>query len=583
MAFEEIKAKLGLDVTEFERGVSKAQGALGNVVGQATKKFTDFKQIGQTLATAVGLNLESISEGLARMIVGFSKQQETALLRLVDVSKTAADEMGKIAAKKQGLDDPKKRIQLLDRELESVSQQAKGRTKLTLSEKLSIINQDGYIAGITKINAEEENLAKNQQDAQIRIGQISRERFSAQMEIDDEAAKKSKDNIKEVAALNEQTNKIEEESRQKILTLDQKIAEARAKVEKPISVATSNVEETAKKQAQEKLEKTKAQANLTDLIVEKNKQDQEITDATGKIRESSLNKTLTLEEQILAEKENIKKLEAKITKPLVKSVPISKAPEIKAPEIKVPEINAPEINAPEIKVPEIKAPEIKAPEIKAPEIKAPEIKVPEIKVPEIKAPEIKALEIKAPDKIALFELEKAMANLRELEAKRDKDLQDAANKEKSKTAELEKQTGELRKQIKVKQDDINNSRRQAELPTMADVISGKRNIGGFAKSTASKLEKARAQELVLSDAEQRAREAYAGATTGGAKDAALAQGRGIRARLDQTRGQIGSMEKLLGSRVSDANPYAAMEKELSLVKAELVTLNTTTLASTSTK
>ena len=417
MAFEEIKAKLGLDVTEFERGVSKAQGALGNVVGQATKKFTDFKQIGQTLATAVGLNLESISEGLARMIVGFSKQQETALLRLVDVSKTAADEMGKIAAKKQGLDDPKKRIQLLDRELESVSQQAKGRTKLTLSEKLSIINQDGYIAGITKINAEEENLAKNQQDAQIRIGQISRERFSAQMEIDDEAAKKSKDNIKEVAALNEQTNKIEEESRQKILTLDQKIAEARAKVEKPISVATSNVEETAKKQAQEKLEKTKAQANLTDLIVEKNKQDQEITDATGKIRESSLNKTLTLEEQILAEKENIKKLEAKITKPLVKSVPISKAPEIKAPEIKVPEIkapeikapeikvpeikapeiNAPEINAPEIKVPEIKAPEIKAPEIKAPEIKAPEIKVPEIKVPEIKAPEIKAPEIKAPE------------------------------------------------------------------------------------------------------------------------------------------------------------------------------------------
>ena len=441
MAFEEIKAKLGLDVTDFERGVSKAQGALGNVVGQATKKFTDFKQIGQTLATAVGFNLESISEGLARMIVGFSKQQETALLRLVDVSKTAADEMAKIAAKKQGLDDPKKRIQLLDRELESVSQQAKGRTKLTLSEKLSIINQDGYIAGITKIIAEEENLAKSQQDAQIRIGQISRERFSAQMEIDDEAAKKSKDNIKEVAALNEQTNKIEEESRQKTLTLDQKIAEARAKVEKPISVATSNVDETAKKQAQEKLERAKAKTDLANLLLEKKKQQEE------------LNKT----------------------------------------------------------------------------------------------------------------------------------AQDAADKEKAKTAELEKQTGELRKQIKVKQDDINNSRRQAELPTMADVISGKRNIGGFGKSTASKLEKARAKELQLSDAEQRAREAYAGATTGGAKDAALAQGRGIRTRLDQTRGQIKSMEKRLGYRISDANPYGAMINELSLVKAELVTLNTTTLASTSTK
>jgi hypothetical protein len=118
---------------------------------------------------------------------------------------------------------------------------------------------------------------------------------------------------------------------------------------------------------------------------------------------------------------------------------------------------------------------------------------------------------------------------------------------------------------------------------MADVIGGRRNIGGFAKSTAIKLEKARAQELELSDAEQRARENYAGATTGGAKEAALAQGRGIRARLDQTRGQIGSMEKLLGSRVSDANPYAVMEKELALVKNELITLNTKTLASTSAK
>jgi hypothetical protein len=297
------------------------------------------------------------------------------------------------------------------------------------------------------------------------------------------------------------------------------------KIAKPAPVAIEENNINKLKIAQQANEKAKARADLLDLEKEKQDKIDTVVKATAKVREDALNKTLTLEEQILAARDKVNKSEQAAVK--------SKAG--------IESANAEFILAQD------------------------RANLQNLLIDK------KKQEQEINDQLLSFfdDINKA--------------AQDAADKEKLKTAELEKQTGELRKQIKVKQDDINNSRRQAELPTMADVISGKRNIGDFGKSSASKLEKARAKALELSDAEQRAREAYAGATTGGAKDAALAQGRGIRARLDQTRGQIGSMEKLLGSRVSDANPYAAMEKELALVKDELVTLNTKTLASTSAK
>ena len=445
MAFEEIKAKLGLDVTDFERGVAKVQGSLKSVVGSATKKFTDFKSVGQTLATAIGLNLGSISEGLARMVIGFSKQQEEALLSLAERSKNAADQITAQATQIRTGGDPQKRIDLLDKELISVQEQAKARKKLTDKEKQDIVKKSvldkilgrGPLITYDELTAAEEEYTKSQAEAQARIGKIREERLSAKIELDNAATKKETANIDSV------TKNINDAENERVKGLEIQMTE------------------------QELLLKLKE-----DFI---------------KAEKDSNNTAKTALEQSAA---------------LLKSEQI---------------------------------------------------------------------------KTVIIQKQKNIAE------NADKAAQDAADKEKLKTAELEKQTGELRKQIQIKQDDINKSRRQAELPTMADVISGKRNIGGFGKSSASKLEKARAKALELSDAEQRAREAYAGATTGGAKDAALAQGRGIRARLDQTRGQIGSMEKLLGSRVSDANPYAAMEKELALVKDELVTLNTITLASTSAK
>ena len=89
--------------------------------------------------------------------------------------------------------------------------------------------------------------------------------------------------------------------------------------------------------------------------------------------------------------------------------------------------------------------------------------------------------------------------------------------------------------------------------------------------------------LDLADAEQRAREALAGASGPFAAADALKSGRAIRAQLDQTRSRITTNENLLGSRISDVNPNAAMEKELLEIKTELKTLNNVTLAPQNTK
>jgi hypothetical protein len=162
-------------------------------------------------------------------------------------------------------------------------------------------------------------------------------------------------------------------------------------------------------------------------------------------------------------------------------------------------------------------------------------------------------------------------------------LGEASDAEKTRTDELAKQTAELKKQGRATEDNMKAQRRQAELPTMADVISGKRNIGSVGKNRATKLERDREKAARLSDAEQRAREAFSGATTESARAAALENGRRIRAQLDATRGQIANAEGLLTTRVADANPYAAMEKELGEIKGQLKTLNETTLAPTKIK
>lgn len=85
MAFAEVKATLGLDISPFEAGLAKGGKALREFSGKATKDF-GAKDAGRALATAIGLNLQSIGESAARIFTGVSKEAEAAFARMVELS-----------------------------------------------------------------------------------------------------------------------------------------------------------------------------------------------------------------------------------------------------------------------------------------------------------------------------------------------------------------------------------------------------------------------------------------------------------------------------------------------------------------
>ena len=126
--FDQIKAKLGLDITDFQRGISGAQRGVGELAKSTTKGFTDLKNVGGTLATALGLNVQSIAESIARFVVGFSKDQEQALNDLVDATGKAAD--AQVAASKKAAQERDK----LDKDIAAKEEEYR-LSKLTDEER----------------------------------------------------------------------------------------------------------------------------------------------------------------------------------------------------------------------------------------------------------------------------------------------------------------------------------------------------------------------------------------------------------------------------------------------------------------
>lgn len=62
-----------------------------DIGGQVGKKLFEFRDVGQAVATALGLNLVSIAENVARMVTGMSKEEEKAFNDLAAVSDRVAE------------------------------------------------------------------------------------------------------------------------------------------------------------------------------------------------------------------------------------------------------------------------------------------------------------------------------------------------------------------------------------------------------------------------------------------------------------------------------------------------------------
>jgi hypothetical protein len=94
----EVSTRLTADNSQY-RSVMNQSVAAADTAGKSILKKLDVKAGTLAIAAAVGFNLQSIAEGLARRVIGFSKSAEEALERTVEATKKAADEQEKALEK----------------------------------------------------------------------------------------------------------------------------------------------------------------------------------------------------------------------------------------------------------------------------------------------------------------------------------------------------------------------------------------------------------------------------------------------------------------------------------------------------
>ncbi|NBW19400.1 MAG: hypothetical protein EBR82_66645, partial [Caulobacteraceae bacterium] len=105
------------------------------------------------------------------------------------------------------------------------------------------------------------------------------------------------------------------------------------------------------------------------------------------------------------------------------------------------------------------------------------------------------------------------------------------------------------------------TKRQAELPTMAEVISGKRNLGAKPREDIKKLSKEEEKIKRLSDNESRLKDQLVQAKSEGDRKSLIREGQLNREQLNAARARADELRKSLGQKISDV-PFSDQEKAL---------------------
>lgn len=151
------------------------------------------------------------------------------------------------------------------------------------------------------------------------------------------------------------------------------------------------------------------------------------------------------------------------------------------------------------------------------------------------------------------------------EAKRISD--EASTAEKKKTDEIAKDLADLTDKADKLKKELAESKRQAELPTMAEVASGQRDIGVRSREDAKKLAAEEAKIKKLSDNETRLKGQLANAKTAGDRKNIIEEGRRNREQLDAARARADALRKGLAGKVSDV-PFAEQEAAAEAARKE---------------
>lgn len=199
----DLEYSLGLDTGPFRRAGEQAAQA-SETIGKKIAGNFQFKNLGASLATALGLNIQNIADQLARLFTGLTKEEEANYAKLDTLSDQLAEKQ--LAAMRERLTD-EQRYQLLLSEQERLQQRIADNLGQTTADQLRL-KQD-----------------------QLRLLDVEKESATALARIESERGKVADENYRNEQKLAEQLGKIkadiaadEAKSRQSEYDYEQKLA-----------------------------------------------------------------------------------------------------------------------------------------------------------------------------------------------------------------------------------------------------------------------------------------------------------------------------------------------------------------------
>ena len=244
MAFlAEVRARLGLDTTEFSRGLTKAQadvGAAGADIGKKLNRAFGAGDVFRSLMAGLGIaSAQSIADRVARLWTGVSKEIEDGYEKAI----AAQEKLGEASIKRmRQMASLETQYQLLLIERARLEKQMQEAPKLepagmyenalrTLGQAMSgapIFGQLGKMAGesadmLARGRGEEASVRSAEANAQagLRLLEIERETTAV---LNEQGKAREK-----LAAANLELQRIQEENRQRLMSDEEKLTDLREK------------------------------------------------------------------------------------------------------------------------------------------------------------------------------------------------------------------------------------------------------------------------------------------------------------------------------------------------------------------
>lgn len=282
MADAQISAKLSADASGYRSALSGALDYTGRVAEGITKKL-DIRTAMTAIATAVGLNIQSIAESVARFVTGVTQDTEAQLRGLVSASDaaTAATVNSIKAARSEqeryraAVDEAKRAEEKMNSRTASFTEKEEAKTKLIQAQAVISEHRAKQEERVVKAGDEELRRRKELQSAQLEADRRN---------LDAAARVKALRKDIEVAQAAINTGVLSESGQ---LDYQKKIHETKLKLIEAEAAATDAATEAAKRRTEAEMEGQRQRQEFEEAEKIRARNEKAIKDDLDKLNERS--------------------------------------------------------------------------------------------------------------------------------------------------------------------------------------------------------------------------------------------------------------------------------------------------------